>query len=155
MMNDSNELTSGLTWIVVADASSAEIYSRQKRYSQLELVQCLAEPAARNKEGELSSDEPGRAYDSGGKGRHAMEPSHSGKQHLRETFAHRIAGEIESARNADDFQHLILVAAPATLGDLRAQLSKATQRLVQAEVDKHMTGQGPMAIATLIDNAFG
>ena len=155
MMNDRNELTSGLTWIVVADASRAEIYSRQKRYSQLELVQCLVEPAARSKEGELSSDEPGRAYDSSGEGRHAMESSHSVKQHLRETFAHRIASELESARNANDFQRLILVAAPALLGDLRAQLSKATQRLVQAEVDKHMTGQGPAAIATLIDSESG
>lgn len=151
MRNDTNELNSGVTWVVVASADRAEFYSRQKRYSQLEPVQRLEEPGARSKEQELASDMAGRAFDSGGQGRHAMEPNHTGKEHLRETFVRRIAEALDSARSADRFQHLVIVAAPAVLGELRAQLSSATQKRVTVEIDKHMTGQEPAAVAELID----
>lgn len=152
MRNDTSELNSGVTWVVVASADRAEFYSRQKRYSQLEAVQHLEEPGARSKEQDLVSDTPGRAFDSGGQGRHSMEPNHTGKELLRESFAHRIAEVLESARSADRFQHLVIVAAPAVLGELRSQLSSATQKRVAVEIDKHMTGQEPAAVAALIDD---
>lgn len=152
MTKNANELNSGVTWVVVASAERADIYSRQKRYSQLEPVQRFDEPRARLKEQDLVSDTPGRAFDSGGQGRHAMEPDHSGKDHLRESFVQRIVENLESARGANRFQQLIIVAAPAMLGALRAQLSGATQQRVVAEVDKHMTGREPAEIAALIDS---
>lgn len=151
MTSNTNEPATGVTWVVVADASRAEIYSRQKRFSQLEPVQQLIEPEARSKEQELASGASGRAFDSRGEGRHAMEPHHTSKEHLRETFAHRIASVLESARAANRFQHLVIVAAPALLGELRAQLSSAMQKQVLAEFDKHMTEQEPASIAALID----
>ena len=151
MRNDTDELSSGVTWVVVASADRADFYLRQKRYSQLESVQRLEEPGARSKEQDLVSDMPGRAFDSGGQGRHAMESSHTGKEHLRESFVHRIAEALESARSAGRFQHLVIVAAPAVLGELRAQLSGATQKRVTVEIAKHMTGQEPAAVAALID----
>ena len=151
MTKNTDELNSGVTWVVVASADRADIYSRQKRYSQLEPVQRFDEPRARLKEQDLVSDMPGRAFDSGGQGRHAMEPDHSGKEHLRESFVHRIVETLESARGADRFQHLIIVASPAMLGALRAQLSGTTQKRVVAEIDKHMTGREPAEITSLID----
>ena len=72
MTSNTNEPATGVTWVVVADASRAEIYSRQKRFSQLEPVQHLIEPEARSKEQELASDAPGRAFDSRGEGRHCL-----------------------------------------------------------------------------------
>lgn len=151
MTRNTNELGAGVTWIVVASADRADIYSRQKRYSQLEPVQHLDEPRARLKEQDLVSDTRGRAFDSGGQGRHAMEPDTTGKDHLREGFVHRIAETLEDARGADRFAHLVIVAAPAVLGALRAQLSGTTQQRVVAEIDKNMTGRDPEAIAELID----
>ena len=151
MTKRASEQLTGVTWVVVADASRADIYSRQKRFSPLELVQSLTEPEARSKERDLASDAPGRSFDIRGEGRHAMEPDHSGKDHLRESFVSRIADELESARNADRFQQLVIVAAPAVLGALRAQLSGAIQKHVVAEFNKHMTGQDASVIAGLID----
>jgi protein required for attachment to host cells len=151
MTYKSSEHMTGVTWVVVADASQADIYSRQKRFSPLESVQRLTEPEARSKERDLASDAPGRTFDSQGAGRHAMEPDHTGKEHLRESFVHRIADVLESARKTDRFQQLVIVAAPAVLGELRAQLSSGLQRQIVAEFDKHMTDQEPAAIVRLID----
>lgn len=152
MTKNTDEINSGVTWVVVASADRADIYSRQKRYSRLESVQRFDEPRARLKEQDLVSDTPGRAFDSGGQGRHAMEPDRSGKEHLREGFVNRIAETLESARGAERFQHLIIVASPAILGALRAQLSDTTRKRVQAEIDKHMTGREPSEITALIDS---
>lgn len=141
----------GYTWVVVADASRADLYKRQTRRSPLELIESLAEPRARGKEQDFSADAPGRAFDSGGQGRHAMQGDHTTKQHLREVFAQQIAAELEAGRQAGHFKQLIIVAAPAMLGDLRQQLSAATTKLVAAEFSKDLAGEEPTAIAALID----
>jgi protein required for attachment to host cells len=147
-----DQALTGVTWVVVADSSAAEFYVRQKRFSPLESLQRLTEPDARAKERDRVSDAPGRTFDSHGAGRHAMEPKHSGKVQLRESFTHRIAEALESAREADRFQQLVIIAAPAVLGELRARLSAGVQKTVVTEIDKHMTGQDPAAIAALIDD---
>jgi len=152
MTRKGSELKTGMTWVVVADSSQAEIYSRAKRFSQLEAVQSLREPAARSKEQNLVTDAPGRSFDSGGQGRHAMEPDHTEKQNLRIKFADQIADVLEAGRQAGHFKQLILVAAPALLGELRAQLDDATVKLVRDEIDKDMTDATPAEIAALIDS---
>lgn len=144
---------SGFTWVVVADASRADFYKRQARRGQLEVVQRLAEPRARDREQDLVADAPGRAFDSGGQGRHAMEPDHTTKQHLREAFAQRIAAALEEGRVAGQYKQLVIVAAPAMLGDLRRRLSDTTSKLVAAEFDKDLAGHDPAEIAALIDVA--
>lgn len=152
MSIDNDELTTGATWVVVADASRAEIFSRTKRRSPLEAVQLLEEPAARAREQDFDADAPGRSFDSGGQGRHAMEPEQSGRERLREDFARRIGDELEAGRLTNQFNRLIIVAAPAMLGVLRGQLGDPTSALVRMEIDKDMTGQAPEAIARLIDD---
>ncbi len=152
MVRDSDELSNGSTWVVVADAGCAEIYSRSKRFGALELVRSFEEPDARSKESELSETAPGRTFDRGGQGRHAMEPAHSEKEQLLESFAHGISEFVESARLNSRFDGLVLIAGPKMLGQLRRQLSSATRRAVILEIDKHMTGRGAAAVAELIDS---
>jgi len=148
---NTKKLSGSTTWVVVADASRAEIFLRHKRHSPLEAVQCLTELEARAKEQDLVADEPGRTFDSVGKGRHAMEPDLTEKERLRRTFAQRISHALEAAHKADRFKHLIIVAAPAMLGELRAQMDKSTAKLIVAEFNKEMTGREPEVIAKLID----
>lgn len=151
MNKNSDELSNGVTWVVVANASKAQIFSRQKRYSPLEAVQQLSEPDARAREQDLTSDSPGRAFDSGGRGRHAMEPDHSAKAHLLTTFAQQIADALTAAHQTHDFDRLVIVAAPTMLGELRHQLGDPVRRKVYSEFDKDLTGQAPGQIAALID----
>jgi protein required for attachment to host cells len=154
MTSKPDEALTRVTWVVVADSGRADIYSRQKRFSPLEPVQRLTEPEARSKEHDFASDAPGRSFDSHGQGRHAMEPDQTAKEHLRERFVRRISDVLESARNDDLFQQLVIVAAPAVLGALRQQLSHPVQKQLVAEIDKNMMDQDQAAIASLIDGQF-
>jgi protein required for attachment to host cells len=151
MYKRTSELSGGETWVLVADASRANIYSRHKRHSPLEAVQSLTEDQARTKEQDLVADEPGRTFDRAGQGRHAMEPPHTEKEHLRTNFVHRITDVLESARQSGRYKQLIIVAAPVMLGELRGQLDAATSACVVAEFNKEMTRQQPDVIAQLID----
>lgn len=150
-MNDNAEPGRGVTWVVVADAARAQIFSRTERFSALEPLRVIDEPRARSRERDLIADSPGRSFDSHGQGRHAMDPGQSAKAQLREAFARRIAAEVESGRAADRFQHLVIVATPDMLGAVRAQLSRAAQRLVTREIAKQMTQAEPATIAAEID----
>ena len=143
--------TSIETWVLVANASRADIYSRHKKRSPLEVVQSMSEDLAGAKEQELVADAPGRTFDSGGRGRHAMEPEHSEKEHLLSGFAQRIAHVLEAARKADRFSRLIIIAAPAMLGELRHHLDNVTAEHVTAEFDKDLTDRNPKAIAKFLD----
>lgn len=151
MTDEKSAPAGGVTWVVVADARRAGIYSRQKRFSELEPLQVLEEPQARTHERDLVSDAPGRSFDSHGTGRHAMEPGETTKHHIRGAFARRVAGELEVGRRAGHFEHLVIVASPDMLGELRAHLDRATRQCVVLEVDKDLTGHEPAAIAAEID----
>lgn len=151
MPANSDALARGYTWVVVASAGRAEIYCRQTRSGPLEIVQCLTEDRASAKEQDLVTDEPGRSFDSGGRGRHMMEPRHSGKDQLRKAFAQRIARLLEKARQHECYRQLVLVAAPAMLGELRRQLDDTTAARLAATFDKELTERDPDTIVALID----
>jgi protein required for attachment to host cells len=85
------------------------------------------------------------------RGRQPEVPSQTAREHLRENFAHLIADILDAGRVENKYQHLVIVAAPKLLGDIRAKLSSATQQLVSAEIDKEMTGQDLSVICALID----
>ena len=144
---------SGATWVLVADARRADVYRRATPSDPLEPIQHLEDDAARAREQELVSDKPGRAFDSGGQGRHAMEPPHTAKQQLRTAFAQRIVHALAEGRRAGAFEQLIIVAAPAMLGELRAQLDGPTAVRVTAEFDKDLAGQDVAAVQRLLDKA--
>lgn len=151
IMANARKLTSEETWVLVADARRAEFYRRDEPGGPLELVQQLTDDEARARERDLVADKPGRSFDSAGQGRHAMDPAHSEKQRLRSAFAQRITHMLDAARMADRYTQLIIVAAPAMLGELRAHLNAPTASRVAAEFSKELAGQGPEAIAKLID----
>ncbi len=151
MRKQSSKLATGATWVVVADSSRADFYIRYKRLDPMEPINSLTAPDARTKEQDLTSDSPGRAFDSKGSGRHAMEPGQTGKEHMRENFARRIADELEAGRIAHEYQHLVIVAGPKLLGDIRGKLSNATAKLVSVEIDKEMTTQELSVICANID----
>ena len=151
MKKQSSKLTTGATWVVVADSSRADFFIRHQRFSPIEPIHSLTAPDARAKEHDLVSDAPGRTFDIKGSGRHALEPRHTGKEHLRENFAHQIAGELDAGRIANKYEHLVIVATPKLLGDIRTKLTSATRQLVMTEIDKEMTGQDLSVICAEID----
>jgi protein required for attachment to host cells len=126
------------TWIVVADSARARIFTPAAQGRALEQVQELLHPSSRAHERELTTDRPGRSFDSDGPGRHAMSECVSPKEHEAWKLCKELADEIETARAQGRFDRLVLVAAPAFLGELRKTLSDQTARIVVEELDKNL-----------------
>lgn len=127
------------TWVVVADASRARIFAASKNLSVFDEVTTLAHPASRMHEQEMTSDLPGRSFDSSGDGRHAMGQTEDPKAHQHDVFARQVSDHIEELCQQDTTAKLILIAAPKTLGLLRQHLSDSTRNKITQEVDKDLT----------------
>lgn len=127
------------TWIIVADASRARIFEQAGDSRDIHERETLTHPESRLHETELTSDLPGRAFDSTGSGRHAMGGKHDPKQNEAIEFARQLAEHIERARSEKRFGHLNIIAAPTMLGDLRDALSDESRKLVTTEIDKDLT----------------
>jgi protein required for attachment to host cells len=125
---------SELTWVVVADASGARIFSYPFKSQPWKLVQELsgagALPAATS-EGAHASTHQGAL-----KG-HAAGSSHKEKQ--ERGFAHELVQVLERGMAANSFGHVALVAAPKLLGELRELLGRGLSQRVVVEVSKDYT----------------
>lgn len=129
------------TWVVVADSSRARIFQAEGVLGPLREVATLTHPEARLHTQELTSDLPGRAFDSVGAGRHAMERIVDPKEHEALMFAHQVATRLETAYNDGQFAQLVLVAAPRFLGQVRQTLSNQVAAAITYELDKNLTQQ--------------
>lgn len=127
-------------WIVLADGMHARILRQDKHGAPLvpALDRELYEPDVHLFSRDLKSDAPGRSFESASSTRHAMEPRTDPKSHEKQLFARRVAELINTAATQGNFDQLVLVAPPKTLGDLRAQLDGHAKNLVIGEVPRNL-----------------
>jgi protein required for attachment to host cells len=129
-------------WVLVADAARARLF-------QVEPEKTLAPALGQELIGsnlpsrEIASDRPGRTFDRGGQGRHAMEPSTDPARHAQEQFARDIVRLLDEKRESRSFERLVVVAPPQFLGDLRAVMPQQLQEAVSAEVAKDLSKLPP------------
>ena len=121
-------------WIIAADSVNARIFSCENRNSPLQEIDDLTHPAGRMKAGELESDKPGRSFDSGGQGRHSMEPEHTRKDKESRVFVEQISDYLSEHQN--EYDELIFICPPRFLGILRKHLDKTVSNKVIREIDK-------------------
>lgn len=133
------------TWILVADASRARIFSAAKALSPLTEIRALTSPEARLHEGDLVTDKGGRDRNPG-VGAHGFNVGDEHKQDNAERFAAHVCQELEAARGAGEFRKLYVVAAPSFLGMLRRHQSNSLRQMVAGEVDKNLSTQDPASI---------
>ena len=126
------------TWILVAHRSGARIYERNLRSKRLALVSEISNPDGRKKDFELSGGQPGRAFDSKGRGRHSMSQQNPPTVQVAKTFAGHLASLLNDGRNSKRFSRIALVAEPKFLGRIEAKLSPPTKRLVCIRVEKDL-----------------
>jgi protein required for attachment to host cells len=125
-------------WVLVADSARARLFHADTPTGPLQEMNDLLMPDSRLKEGDLVSDRAGRAYDSAGKGRHAMDPATSAKDMEAHRFAVEIAEILEKQHQASAFNRLVVAAPPGFLGQLRDALSNGVREKVSAELDKDL-----------------
>jgi protein required for attachment to host cells len=133
---------------LVADAQHARIFeARRGNLTWVERAEeALAEanPASHDQ----GSERPGRVHESMGAARHAIEPRQDPHRAAKAGFARHLAARLDEAAGGARYAHLLLVAPPAFLGDLRAALGDASRRLLRGSLNKDLTHLSAAEIAS-------
>lgn len=127
------------TWIVVADAARARFIEQAARNEPLAVVEEREHDASRALSSEIASDDKGRSFDSGGQGRHAMEPSTDPQRHEKTKFAKELADAINHAAKTHRFDRLVIACPAQMLGELRRDLDKPASEKVVGEIPKDLS----------------
>lgn len=110
--------------IVVADGTHARFFRNMGRETKIQL----------SAEGELK---PAHLLNEGPAGRRPKESSHQETDEA--TFAKQLAKELFRRVQSRNFDALILVADPQTLGEIRPSLHKEVQSRLISEIAKTLT----------------
>jgi protein required for attachment to host cells len=125
-------------WVLVADGEKA-LFLRNEgdtEYPNLQVVREIHEdnPPTR----EQGTDRPGRLSDPSGP-RSAVEDT-DWHRIAKDRFADEIAGRLYKMAHRGDFDHIMLVAPPQVLGEMRKKLHKEVEARVIGEAPKTLTG---------------
>jgi protein required for attachment to host cells len=110
--------------IVVADGAHARFFRNAGRETNIHL----------SAEGELK---PAHLLDDGPAGVRPKESSHQETDEA--TFAKQLAKELYRRAHSGDFEALVLIADPDTLGEIRPILHKEVQKRMVSEIAKTLT----------------
>ncbi|MFA5170852.1 MAG: host attachment protein [Sulfuriferula sp.] len=126
------------TWILVANASRADLYVNQGPHTGLELVKTYLHAASRERSQEMISDRPGR-YETDGGAHGAFSQPTDPKQHEEDKFAAELAHELETGRTSNRYTRLILVASDPFMGKLNKHISAHVRDLTTDTIEKDYT----------------
>lgn len=96
-----------------------------------------------------SRDEPGRSFDAASPGRSAYEETDF-HQLEEDRFAHQTAELLKKRALRNEFESLIIVAPPRTLGELRKHYHKEVEKRLAGEIAKDLTGHPVAEIEKII-----
>lgn len=127
-----------LTWIVVADGAHAAAMETAAGDPQLHPVEDMHFATDLPATHEIVRDRVGRSFESVGAARHAKDGRTDPHRELKRQFAKRVSAALRSRLAKGRFDHLILIAPPAMLGDLRAALPKPVRERIRAELPQDL-----------------
>jgi protein required for attachment to host cells len=128
------------SFVVVADGKKMLFFRNEgdAAYPKLEVERKLETPDAPDRD--QKTDAPGRAASaSGGAGRSAYEEADF-HQIEEDRFAVETAELLRKRALRNEFESLIIVAPPRTLGELRKHYHKEVEKRLAGEVAKDLTG---------------
>ncbi len=127
------------TWIVIADGAKSNIVRYTGPDDELEPVPDAQMSQPNLKTSELVTDRRGRSFAGKGisEGRSAMDPPTDPHQHEESKFVASVADFLDKHR--DEFDHLVVAAAPRALGDFRKAVSPNVEKKISAELNKNLT----------------
>ncbi len=141
-------------WILVADSSSARIFTAENSVSDLVEIKTLLHAEALMHEQDLVSDAPGRANDGPSGGNHAYTGEVSAKEQEEVNFAKRVVKYLCDELNQNKFDRLFVVAAPAFLGDLRNSFTSRIEKQIAFSLGKNIVSQTPQEIRTHLPHSL-
>ncbi len=125
-------------FVVVADGEKMLLFRNQgdDEFPHLVVIEEDEQQSVANRE--QRRDAPGRSFSSVGPGRSAYKEADS-RQHGEDRFAAETAAMLNRRALDNEFDTLIIVAPPRTLGELRKFYHDELQRRVRGELPKNLT----------------
>ncbi len=141
------------SWILVANASEAKVYSNKGIGKGLEIVAKLSHPDSRKKTSDLVTDRPGHMQGSGN-GHGSRQPATDPKQHEHDIFARELAQQLDQGRTSNSYQRLIVVAEAGFRGLLNGVMNSQVNGLVSDSIDKDYTKLNDKELATHLEKVI-
>ena len=143
------------TWVLVANASKAVLYHfvppGAKEKPKLMIVDEFSHPESREKDHDLTSDREGEYISKPGGHGNFIEASDPHKYEAK-VFAHQLFQKLEQGRVGNQYQKLVLVAAPHFLGLLRQEIDeRPLKKVTIKEITKDYTGEPSNELIKLLD----
>lgn len=136
--------------VLVTDGRKTLFFRNEGDQNQIDLRTEAHDEREDAKDSEMKTDAPGAIGQSAGySGRVAYEETDF-HQLEEDRWAHSAAEEVNKRALANDYEALVIVAPPKTLGELRKKLHKEAERRVICEISKEMTGRPIPDIEALI-----
>ena len=136
------------TWVLIADGARARILKQLGPGRELTAIDGMVFHRDHAATRDLVSDREGRSFSSHGPGRSAYEPHTDPHRDLKTKFAHQLAEVLAHGLEHNDYDHLVIVAAPATLGDLRTAISEHVRAKIVGEIAQDLTKTPNGEVAT-------
>ena len=141
------------TWVIVANGSKARFFQASSN-EDLKEVETFIHEETRMKGEELSTDKPGRVFDSVGSGRHSVGNPKDLKAEEETIFARQIATRFEQHVDQHQINQLFIVASPHFLGELQKSLKDKVKKKIQGTINKDLTSQKPAEIRKYLPLVF-
>ncbi len=127
------------SFVVVADGKKSLFFRNEGDGDFPNLVVERKDGHPDPKDRQMKSDAPGRAFSSTGNGRSSYQETDF-HQLEEDRFAADTAEFLRKGALGNDFDSLIVVAPPRTLGELRKHYHKEVEKRLTGEIAKDLTG---------------
>ncbi len=126
------------TYILIADGARAHLLLSEGRGKPLAEVPGSEHQQDIKPDHEIGAERPGRVHESANVARHAIERDDLHRRE-KERFAQSLADDLGRRLANNEYDRLVIAAAPETLGVIRSAMSEKVQAVVLAEVSKDLT----------------
>lgn len=141
-----------MVWLVTANTNTCRFYHFERKGFVLTLLKEFEHPEIKLKKSEhLTTDKPG-SYQANGSKHGSYEAKTDPKDVEIDRFTKEIADELNRARNANAYDGLILVAAPAMMGRLNKHLDKHVESMIVKEIQKDIVALPHRELSQFIEN---
>lgn len=123
---------------VIADGGRARFVERDSE-GRFRTVSSFLSSSLHKQGRDLTSDRPGRVFESADSSRHGVEPRQDPCESEKANFVELVVDEIGSAHAAGSFDQFVLVAPPKVVGEIRRVVPDALKAVLKCTVQKDLT----------------
>ncbi len=140
------------SYVLVADGAKMLFFRNEGDAQNLNLTVIAAEQQADQRDRDIKTDLAGQKPGSPGQYGGSTANEADFHRQAEDRFAAEAAERLNRAALANEFERLIVVAPPKTLGELRKHYHKQVESRITAEIAKDLTGHPVDRIEAVLQN---